>query len=198
MRRLALRPVARLSRAALARSFRRGGGATSPEADNRSKPLCHLLAFRDRGGRELAAEALIEAGIEVVPSALAPLGLTVREGLPWTTAPFRDGQLYVQDEASQVAALMPPPVAGERILDCAAAPGGKAFSLLAFEPGVRLVAADVDVERVALMRRNAGRLGRAMPILVADAAGSPRRRPSTGSSSTCRALGRGRCASIPS
>jgi 16S rRNA (cytosine967-C5)-methyltransferase len=142
------------------------------EADNRSKPL-HLLAFRDRGGRELAAEALIEAGIEVVPSALAPLGLTVREGLPWTTAPFRDGQLYVQDEASQVAALVPPPVAGERILDCAAAPGGKAFSLLAFEPGVRLVAADVDVERVALMRRNAGRLGRAMPILVADAGRLP-------------------------
>jgi 16S rRNA (cytosine967-C5)-methyltransferase len=141
-------------------------------ADNSGKPL-HLLAFRDRGGRELAAEALIEAGLDVVPSALAPLGLTVRDGLPWTSAPFREGGLYVQDEGSQVAALVPPPAPGERVLDCAAAPGGKGLSLLAFEPSVRLVSADVTVERVLLLRQNARRLGRTFPILLADAGAPP-------------------------
>jgi 16S rRNA (cytosine967-C5)-methyltransferase len=136
-------------------------------ANNRPKPL-HLLAFRDRGGRELAAEALIEAGLEVEPSALAPLGLTVRDGLPWGTAPFLAGGLYAQDEASQVAALVPPPVAGERVLDVAAAPGGKSFSLLAFEPDVRIVAADRALGRLAVLEGNLRRLRRRIPLICAD------------------------------
>lgn len=136
-------------------------------ANNRPKPL-HLLAFRDRGGRELVAEALIEAGLEVEPSALAPLGLTVRDGLPWSTAPFLAGDLYAQDEASQVAALVPPPVAGERVLDVAAAPGGKSFSLLASEPGVRIVAADRAVGRLAVLEENLRRLRRRIPMICAD------------------------------
>lgn len=141
-------------------------------ANNRPKPL-HLLAFRDRGGRELAAEALIEAGLEIEPSALAPLGLTVREGLPWATAPFLAGDLYAQDEASQVAALVPPPVAGERVLDVAAAPGGKSFSLLACEPAVRVVAADRALGRLAVLEENLRRLRRRFPLLCADARRPP-------------------------
>src|SRR5262245_31784802 len=45
-------------------------------ANNQRKPL-HLLAFRDRGGRELLAESLIDEGCEVEASALSPLGLKV-------------------------------------------------------------------------------------------------------------------------
>lgn len=141
-------------------------------ANNRPKPL-HLLAFRDRGGRELAAEALIEAGLEVEASALAPFGLTVREGLPWGTAAFREGALYAQDEASQVAALLPPPAPGERILDVAAAPGGKSFSLLAYEPTVRVVAADRSPERLGLLAANLRRLRRPLPLLCADGRRAP-------------------------
>ncbi|HEX3525444.1 MAG TPA: transcription antitermination factor NusB, partial [Thermoanaerobaculia bacterium] len=46
-------------------------------ANNGPRPL-QLLAFRDHGGRELLAEELIDAGLEVEPAALSPLGLTVR------------------------------------------------------------------------------------------------------------------------
>jgi 16S rRNA (cytosine967-C5)-methyltransferase len=145
-------------------------------ADNRPRPL-HLLAFRDRGGRELLAEALIDEGLEVEPSRLSALGLVVREGNPLATEAFRRGELYVQDEASQVAALLPPPRAGERILDAAAAPGGKSFALLAHEPGVRLVAADVSAARLDLLRANLGRLGRRLPVLAADAGAPPFSRP---------------------
>ena len=77
------------------------------QANNRPKPL-HLLAFKDRGGRELLAESLIDSGIEVDPSSLSPLGLIVRGGDPFTTDGFERGDFYVQDEASQVAALLPP------------------------------------------------------------------------------------------
>ena len=81
------------------------------DANNRAKPM-HLLAFRDRGGRELLAESLIDEGLEVEPASLSPLGLIVRRGNPLASAAFRRGDFYVQDEASQAAALIPPPRRG--------------------------------------------------------------------------------------
>lgn len=137
------------------------------QANNRPKPL-HLLAFKDRGGRELLAESLIDDGVEVDPSSLSALGLVVRSGDPFGTEPFRRGDLYVQDEAGQAAALIPPPRPGERILDAAAAPGGKGLALLAYEPGARPFLADVDPARVGLLTRNLQRLRRGLPVVVAD------------------------------
>ncbi|MFL6200206.1 MAG: RsmB/NOP family class I SAM-dependent RNA methyltransferase, partial [Thermoanaerobaculia bacterium] len=142
------------------------------EANNRPKPM-QLLAFRDRGGRELLAESLIDDGLEVEPATLSPLGLTVRRGNPLATSAFRRGDLYIQDEASQAAALLPPPRAGERVLDAAAAPGGKSFSLLAREPGVCITAADVSLPRALVLRANLRRLRRGLPLLVADAGAPP-------------------------
>jgi len=138
-------------------------------ANNRPKPV-HLLAFRDRGGRELLAESLIDEGLEVEPSELAPLGLVVRAGSPLQTDAFRRGDFYIADEGSQAAALLPPPQPGERVLDVAAAPGGKAFSLLAAEPSVRLTLADRSPARLLRLRENAVRLGRRLPLVAADAA----------------------------
>lgn len=138
-------------------------------ANNRPSPM-QLLAFRDRGGRELLAETLIDEGLEVEPSVLSPLGLTVRRGNPLATAAFARGDFYIQDEASQVAALVPPPRRGERILDAAAAPGGKSFALLAAEAGARPVLADVAPARVGRLAANLRRLGRRLPVVVADAA----------------------------
>ncbi len=138
------------------------------EANNRPKPI-HLLAFRDRGGRELLAESLIDAGVEVEPSSLSASGLLVRAGDPFASEAFRHGDLYVQDEASQAAALVPPPTPGERILDAAAAPGGKSFALLAAEPTVRPVLADLAPARLATLSANLRRLGRALPVVGADA-----------------------------
>jgi 16S rRNA (cytosine967-C5)-methyltransferase len=142
------------------------------DANNRPKPL-QLLAFRDRGGRELLAEALIDEEIEVEPTALSPLGLTVRRGQPLATRAFASGDFYVQDEASQAAALLPPPRAGETVLDAAAAPGGKSFSLLAWEPSVVPMLADVSPARIAVLAANLRRLRRRLPLVVADAGEPP-------------------------
>lgn len=158
----------------VARWLERFGGERARallEVNNQPKPL-QLLAFRDRGGREVLAEALLEEGLEVTPSPLAPLGLTVRAGNPLRSAAFARGDCYVQDEASQVAALIPPPRAGERVLDAAAAPGGKTFALLAREPAVRVIAADLASGRAGLLLANLRRLRRRVPVLVVDA-GAP-------------------------
>jgi len=140
-------------------------------ANNREKPM-QLLAFRDRGGRELLAEALIDEGIEVEPSPLSALGLTVRRGNPLASPAFRRGDFYIQDEASQAAAWVPPPRPGEAVLDAAAAPGGKTFALLAREPAVAPILMDVALGRIDLLRRNLRRLGRRLPMVIADA-GAP-------------------------
>lgn len=141
------------------------------EANNRPKAL-QLLAFRHRGGRELLAEQLIDEGLDVEPSELAPLGLTVRRGNPLGTEAFRRGDFYIQDEISQMAALLRLPRAGERILDVAAAPGGKSFALRSWEPEVRLLLSDVSAARLTRLRSNLARLGLEIPIFLADA-GSP-------------------------
>jgi len=146
------------------------------EANNRAKPM-QLLAFRGRGGRELLAEQLIDEGMEVEPSLLSPLGLTLRHGNPLASSAFARGAFYVQDEASQVAALLPPPRSGERVLDAAAAPGGKTFALLAWEATTRLIAADLAPARLARLRANLRRLDFSLPLVVADAGEPPFARP---------------------
>lgn len=139
------------------------------EVNNRAKPW-HLLAFSDRGGRELLAESLIDEGLEVEPSSLAPLGLKARSGNPLETAAFARGELYVQDEVAQAVALLPAPSVGEEILDVAAAPGGKVFALLAREPSLRCFAADASLERLGQLVQNQVRLRRRFPVVAMDAA----------------------------
>ncbi len=91
-------------------------------ANNRAKPL-QLLAFRDRGGPLALAAALAADGVETTPAELSPLGLTVVAGDPLAAGAFARGELYLQDDASQAAALVPPPAAGETVLDAGRRPG---------------------------------------------------------------------------
>ncbi len=137
-------------------------------ANNRRKPL-QLLAFRDRGGREALAAALASEGVETGPAELSPLALTVRRGDPLASDAFRRGDLYLQDDASQAAALVPPPAAGERVLDAVAAPGGKSFALVAWQPELRPLLADRSLPRLLTTRANLRRLGRPLPLVAADA-----------------------------
>ncbi len=137
-------------------------------ADNGPRRL-HLLAFRDRGGRDELARRLAAEGVVTTPGALSPSGLVVESGDPLTTASFARGDFYVQDEASQAAARVPVPRAGERVLDVAAAPGGKALAILAAEPSAHLVLADPGLPRLERLTSNLRRLGRAAPVVAADA-----------------------------
>lgn len=142
------------------------------EADNGERTL-GLLAFSDRGGRETLSSTLKGEGVATRPSAVSPLGLVVTSGRPLATEAFARGEFYVQDEASQAAALVPYPGAGDRVLDAAAAPGGKGLAILAAEPRARMVFADASLARIGLLEQNLKRLVRSAPSAVADALSPP-------------------------
>lgn len=73
---------------------------------------------------------------------------------------------YVQDLSSQWVAAAVEAGAGERVLDLAAAPGGKATALAA--TGAQVVAADSRASRARLLATNAARLGSPLAVVVAD------------------------------
>jgi 16S rRNA (cytosine967-C5)-methyltransferase len=78
---------------------------------------------------------------------------------------------YVQDPASQWVAELVEATAGQRVADLCAAPGGKATALA--HTGAHVVAADLQAQRVGLVRDNAVRTGTTLDVLVADAARPP-------------------------
>ncbi|MGD9702161.1 MAG: transcription antitermination factor NusB [Acidimicrobiia bacterium] len=78
---------------------------------------------------------------------------------------------YVQDLASQWVAELVGAVAGERVLDLCAAPGGKATFLAA--SGATTVAADLRVNRARLVAANAKRIGVGVHVVAADGTRPP-------------------------
>ena len=100
--------------------------------------------------REAALHALAAAGLEVEPTPWSPLGIRV-EGRPplGTLAPFRDGLVEVQDEGSQLAALLVEAAPGMRVVDFCAGAGGKSLAMAAaMNNKGHIVACDVSGKRL--------------------------------------------------
>ena len=110
--------------------------------------------------------ALTDAGVRTERGRVYPDSLTVEHGSPSTLPGFGQGWFAVQDQASSfvVAALDPQP--GDRVLDVCAAPGGKAGQAACLVGATGLVvAADVSIRRLELVRGTAERLGvRTIPL----------------------------------
>jgi 16S rRNA (cytosine967-C5)-methyltransferase len=132
------------------------------------------LTLRPRRGRSDAASVAAElraAGATVAPGALVADALAVRGiGDPRAVAAVAEGRATPQDEASQAVVALVDPQPGDRVLDVAAAPGGKSTGL-----GERLttggvVAVDVHPGRLALVAAAARRLGlKTVHPVLADA-----------------------------
>ena len=67
------------------------------------------------------------------------------------TAAFRAGRVMIQDEASQLVALLVGH--GARMLDCCAAPGGKTALFAARNPEAEIIAAEIHPHRADLLRK---------------------------------------------
>jgi 16S rRNA (cytosine967-C5)-methyltransferase len=84
---------------------------------------------------------------------------------------FAAGEFSVQDEAAQLVVALLDPQPGETVVDCCAAPGGKAVQIAqAVGEKGEVVALELHQQRLALIRREARRLGLSnLRILQRDA-----------------------------
>ena len=114
-----------------------------------------------KGDREAARRALAAEYIMAEPTPWSPFGLRLKHRVPLAaTAAFKDGLVEVQDEGSQVAALLADVRPGMRVVDFCAGAGGKTLALAAqMQNRGKLVAcdtADWRLERAAKRLRRAG------------------------------------------
>ncbi len=124
---------------------------------------------------------LVAGGAEVQRGALVPDALIVRAaGDPATLPAVAKGRATPQDQGSQAVVACVDPQPGDRVLDVAAAPGGKATAIaeLVGSKG-RVLAADTQAGRLRLVGQAARRLKLStIDLVVADGRFLPTREAS--------------------
>ncbi|MGZ8735275.1 MAG: transcription antitermination factor NusB, partial [Acidimicrobiia bacterium] len=120
------------------------------ESDN-LPPAVTLRANPHRTGPSRLAEELRAAGIRVEAGALLPDALVVTGiGDPSALAAVAEGRATPQDQASQAVVVALDPGLGDRVLEIAAAPGGKATAIgERVGPTGSVVGIDLNPGRVA-------------------------------------------------
>jgi 16S rRNA (cytosine967-C5)-methyltransferase len=98
-----------------------------------------------------AESALQKEGVMVDPGALLASARRIRSGDVTRSQAFAHGQIAIQDEGSQLVAVLVGK--GARILDCCAAPGGKTVAIAQRDSGAQIIAVDLHPQRAQLLRR---------------------------------------------
>ena len=114
-----------------------------------------------KGDRDAALRGLAAAGISAEKTRYSPLGLRLKARAPLAGLQiFKDGLIEVQDEASQLAALLADARPGMRVVDFCAGAGGKTLALAAaMNNRGKLVACDTAswrLDRAGQRLRRAG------------------------------------------
>ena len=129
----------------------RFGERTGAEvAAMRDEAPVDLRANLLRGDRDAARRRLADEGIAAVPTPLAPHGLRLAGRQPLgASAAFRGGAVEIQDEGSQIAAVLVEAAPGMRVCDFCAGAGGKTLALAAAMGNAgRIVACDTVARRL--------------------------------------------------
>lgn len=100
--------------------------------------------------REEATGLLAKAKLKAEPTKLSPWGLRLASRQSVTTSqPFRDGLVEIQDEGSQLVAVLAGAAPGMRVADYCAGAGGKTLALaMTMENKGHIVACDVSPARL--------------------------------------------------
>jgi 16S rRNA (cytosine967-C5)-methyltransferase len=144
------------------------------EANNQQPPM--TLRVNDRRlSRDEYLHTLAQEGIEAQAGETGPQAIGLSRPRDVLELPgFTAGEVSVQDEAAQMAALLLQCAPGERVLDACAAPGGKACHILELQPQLgELVAMDVNEQRLQKVAENLQRLELSATLLVGDATAPP-------------------------
>ena len=139
------------------------GAAEAPalmRANNEKPPLV-LRANLLKCKRDELIGRLSRSGVEAKASSYSPQGVFLPAGGAVENLPgFSEGWFQVQGEASQLVGYLLSPLAGERILDACAAPGGKSTHIaeLMHDAG-EIISVDSSARGVEKIRQNVTRLG---------------------------------------
>lgn len=146
---------------ALARSFGPREVCDLVRVLNRPAESCDLRVNTARLAREEALAILAGEGVPVAPTCHAPDGLRLEAGRDVRRHRlYREGLLEIQDESSQLVALLALPPPGGTVLDFCAGAGGKTLALAAALRGRgRIDAYEIDSARRAELRRRLARAG---------------------------------------
>jgi 16S rRNA (cytosine967-C5)-methyltransferase len=140
----------------------RFGGGVAAELAALSQPASlDLRVNLLKGTREQARAALAAEGWEAAETRFSPFGLRIDGRRPVTSGPaFQSGLVEIQDEGSQLVALMAGVAPGMRVVDWCAGAGGKTLALAAMmENRGQIVACDVSAPRLEGAVRRLRRAG---------------------------------------
>ncbi|TPG59634.1 RsmB/NOP family class I SAM-dependent RNA methyltransferase [Roseomonas nepalensis] len=114
-----------------------------------------------RTTREAAAAALAAEGIPTAPTPFSPWGLRVADRRPvLATRAFEEGMVEIQDEGSQLIALLADARPGMKVADYCAGAAGKTLAMAATMGNRgRIAALDVSVPRLAGATKRLRRAG---------------------------------------
>jgi len=138
-------------------------------ANNSAAPNVIRLNL-SRGSRAQILERLRTEGFEFESETRLPETVILKGAVDFDSPAYREGLFNLQSEASQLVARLMTPHAGAAVLDCAAAPGGKATHLaeLAGEHAT-IAAADIHHAGLLKVRALSERLGhRNLHLIEAD------------------------------
>src|SRR5579859_1333097 len=126
------------------------------------------------------------AHLGAAPTRWSPIGLRIRLGADaknpaiHAEPPFRKGEVEVQDEGSQLAALLTGARPGEQVVDLAAGAGGKTLALAAMmDNSGQIYATDIDKRQLAPIHERLTRAG-VRNVQVRTPRGAPDSSPASG------------------
>jgi 16S rRNA (cytosine967-C5)-methyltransferase len=145
-------------------------------AANNDQPPMVLRINSLKTNRESYLARLAQADIPARPGELGPQAIYLEKPRDVTELPgFEQGEVSVQDEAAQMAALLLQTSPGDRVLDACSAPGGKTCHILELQPELaEIVAMDSDSLRLGRVTENLERLALSAELLEGDAGQVPK------------------------
>ena len=131
------------------------------EANNAHPPFVLRVNLSRATTQEYLAELAAAGHIARALGDWAPAGIVLEKPVPVHALPgFSEGRVSVQDAGAQLAAPLLDAVAGMRVLDACAAPGGKLLHLIERTPDLSgLVAVDSSSDRLGRVEENLERAG---------------------------------------
>jgi 16S rRNA (cytosine967-C5)-methyltransferase len=134
-------------------------------AHNQTVPGTAIHIHDDQSNDDQSDAELAEAGVQLSPGRLLSAARRVLSGDVTATRAYQEGRASIQDEASQLVALLVG--RGETILDCCAAPGSKTALLARRNPHAKVFATELHPHRARLLQ-NLSRLPN-VHVVAADA-----------------------------